>query len=249
MSEAAFHLAAKPAVRVTGRLVSETGEPIKGFAVFEGTHSLARTLPDGTFTCVGVPKLEPRRFVYGAGVAQVWVRDFTAQQLATNSDIGDVTIAPAAKTAMTRLRASTLAGPFDQQFNDISNGITLVRSDGSVIYSLRLNPETKVAGPATAALDPDHVMALAPGQFYISPGGIGSSYSMKLLTIVRANRHAELDASDAPKFTAVEGQTVNFTFDLAAAKAVIEAILGVATGNRGTVRRRAKHRARIQSEK
>ncbi|MBN8644102.1 MAG: hypothetical protein J0L61_02545 [Planctomycetes bacterium] len=225
-TSAHFEIAAKPAISVTGRLVDAAGGPYfnRGFAAVTYSHSITKLLPDAPFVCRGVPKSQAGRLVIAPAGSQIWVIDLTAAQLSADFDLGNVVVAPAPPTAGARLNSSFTAALFDAKWKVIHLSALLVRSDGQVVYNLTVHEDTRAMGPGLEPLDPGYRTALAPGTYYIAPGDIGSTVADKLLTLVRANRQVELDASNVPKFTAVEGQTVDFTLDPAAAKAIIEAI-------------------------
>lgn len=225
-TSAHFEIAAKPAISVTGQLVDSSGNPFltKGFAAVTGCHSITKLLPGGTFVCRGVPKNQAGRLVIATGMGRAWVIDLTASHLSADFDVGNVNVTPAPATAGARLNASSSAVMFDAKWKVIHLSALLVRSDGQVVYNLTVHEDTRAMGPGLEVLSTGYRTSLAPGTYYVAPGDIGSTVADKLLTLVRTNRQAELDASNVPKFTAVEGKTVDFTLDPAAAKAIIEAI-------------------------
>jgi hypothetical protein len=109
-------------------------------------------------------------------------------------------------------------------------GITLISDDGSIILSyLARHDDGYVVGNPDSAVDPNMPPDLPAATYYVAPGVVSSSdhnIHMLLLDAIRAGQLAQLDAAGVPKFTAIAGQTTNFTFDAAQARDAILAATG-----------------------
>ena len=215
-------------IKVRGRIARADGTEFVGAvltSVMGGTDVLAGQ--NGVFECHGARKGHPLKLFVADAHSQAWLFDFGPERTWGDLDVGVLTITRAPTTAAAKVKATNFENAIDKEGGPVGDAMTLVSNDGQVLYMYGVHTDGS-AMPSSGTENPYFKFSpdvrLAPGLYYVAPGAASDYPADRLITLVRANRQVELDASNAPKFTAVEGQTVEFTFDLKAAMAILQAI-------------------------
>jgi hypothetical protein len=222
---ATFTLVADDAVTVQGVVMTPGGAPLVGAAVMVAkTHSLTKADLQGAFKCRGVPKARDAILqVMGKG-SRAWAVPLGSRQLATNADLGEIVLDTEAEGAHARLKWPGHRPMTSADMDSVGGEVSLIRTDGEVIHVFEIDERSGAVGTGGTNIGENQVVPLSPGCYYVAPGMIGSTPSLKLLDLIRGGRLVDLNKASVPKFTAVEGETVEFSFDLAAALAAIESI-------------------------
>lgn len=158
---------------------------------------------------------------------QAFVLPLTAQQTASDIDLGIVPLSVAARSIPAPMTLTNVTHVFTPGGYALFDDVTLIRADGQVILGFRVHPE---GGPEGGRVLDRFVLPLTdpllpPGEFYISPGVFGGIVPRHLLACLRNGRQGDLDAAGVPKVVAVEGQaTAPLVIDGLAAR---DAILSV----------------------
>lgn len=224
-TEIQLSLVATHAVRVRGVLRDHAGAPVKGGGVLVAkTHSLAISAADGTFECRGIPKGKAGTLLVMGKGTRVWFFHLTAAQLAAHLDLGDLSLAAVPDTASVRMSWPGHRRMTSAEMDPVGDEMTLIRADGTVMYSFDVSPQDGSIGGGDTTVLPGKVEKICPGVYYAAPGIAGCAPSLKLLELIRSGRIAEIDATSVPKQTMIADQSIDWTIDLAAALAAIEGI-------------------------
>ena len=114
---------------------------------------------------------------------------------------------------------------YDATDDDLGAGVSLINSDGGIVYCFPLNRLGRAAtfSRSTPLGGETRVPA---GAYYIAPGIVGQGLAVALLDAIRDGRQAALDAAGVPQIQAMPGQTASISFDGRAAR---DAIVSVAS--------------------
>ncbi|MBX3360623.1 MAG: hypothetical protein KF705_04160 [Phycisphaeraceae bacterium] len=213
---------APEAITVKGRTVDPTGKHLPVSAHRGGMFNMRFTLESdgGYFEVLGVPKGQDSFLFLGTNKKETDVIWLTATETAADIDLGNVGITELPNDACIEIAVSGR----DAVRTDMglqSEMATLVCDEGRVVYSLVLTE----AGGVTHSPEghyPDPPM-VRPGRYYIAPGmEVTSDSALKVLRLIRAGKHALLDAAGVPVIEPVAGQTTSGAIDLAAVQRIID---------------------------
>ena len=153
--------------------------------------------------------------------SEYWDFPISAAQTLVNSDVGTLTVTRHPKTSRAVLKFTNYVGLVDTDMEVLSEGMTLIRTDGTILTFAALKDEGQAYAPVREGGVPLQPIDIPAGDYYVAPGLFAAGTAVRLLDRVRAGEQAVLDAAGVPKFTAVEGQTANFSFDARAAYTAI----------------------------
>ena len=238
-ASADFEIQLREKVTITGRVVDAAGTPVVG-TIPKGT-SLAGNVPtppvvgahdwmvssailwsdsSGNFTLQNVPK--------GVDITltvltptDVWPIDVAGQRTRADLNLGSITVVRHPHTSSAAIKTTNYLDLYDTTMANLGKGAVVVSDDGQVVLSFRVDEHSGSLMGMPEVTAPGQPITLPIGTYYASPGGIGARTSERLVHRVRAGEQAALDAAGVPKFTAVAGQTVTFTFDARAAYTAI----------------------------
>jgi hypothetical protein len=158
------------------------------------------------------------------------IATLTAAQTVNDVNLGQITIPPLQTDASTQITMQNAQDQWAPGVIPLWRGVTLISDDGSVFLSYPARPDDGfVVGNPDSAVEPDLPPQLPAGVYYVAPGftvNVDLSIHMRLLDAIRDGQLAQLDAAGVPKFTAIAGQTTQFTFDAAQARDAILAATG-----------------------
>ena len=213
---------APEAVTVKGRTVDLTGKPLPVSAHRGGLFNTRFCLESdrGYFEVIGVPKAQDSFLFLGTNHPETAVTWLAAAQTSANVELGNVEIPVGATDAVIEV-AVTGREAVREDLGLQRSCITLVREDGVAVYTFDVNDQGGIThSPPFAYPGPTAVRA---GRYYIVPGmEVTSDSSLKVLRLIRAGKHALLDAAGVPVIEPVTGQTTSSAIDLAAVQRIID---------------------------
>jgi hypothetical protein len=221
-ADASLIIHAVESVHVSGRLVTNSGQVVSAAILTAiGWESYTQLVPadDGLFTLTGVPADTKVRMLIGTQ-SEMTIVELSEEQTSGNVALGDLLIFSHPRVAnahITVTNRDSLVGAMGQVLSD---EVTLISADGTVIIPLRVDGLGKVANYDSIgnAAGPVPIPA---GTFYLSPGVIGHRTPLALYESVRAGRQAALDAAGVPTMSVAIGGTATLEFDARAARTAI----------------------------
>lgn len=216
-------LFAQMAITVNGRAVDDGGKPVSAHAERGGLLAL-RLHPGargGIFEVCGVPKGQDSFLFLSTDRPDTHVIWLTAAQTGSDLNLGNVGVPAVTSDADIEISVTDRAAVrSDLGFQD--SLVTLIHQDGLIVYTLKI---TEHGGVTTYPEGEDETAhpKVAPGRYYIVPGMSNTSdSSLKVLRLIRAGKHALLDAAGVPVIEPVSGQTTSGAIDLAAVQQIID---------------------------
>lgn len=226
-TEYQINMTSQLCVEATGRLVDAQGEPITDefffvtvrdgawYDVFQDTNGvfIAHGIPMGRSSELGVSRKGPESHRI----------QHTADQTSANFDLDDVIVQQHERLVTLDMTVTNSEGVRDLGGAlDLGTMVSLIRADAEVLLTFPVKPPEGEVVAEVVQIQTD-VPRVTEGEYYVTPGPINSPTAFALLDALRADEHDALDAAGVPRFTALEGQTVEFTLDAAAAQASIQA--------------------------
>jgi hypothetical protein len=202
----------RPALKITGRLVTGAGAPVTATVVYDRPASSLRVpSPDGRFEIGGLPSDRPSEFYVLAGkiVVPVAVRPPLAQ-----TDLGDIVIPEAAGNATVQITDINDA-PIrisDRTAKWGVRSVALVSSDGAVIRQGTVRTGTYKEDAAWVR--ECDTLTVPAGTYLVTCGLLDDLSTLALIRAIRSGR--DFSGYGIPRVTVREGEHAVFPIDFPA---------------------------------
>jgi len=210
--------------QVSGRLIDENGSSLASSVAVRGLNSFGIVMPaeDGHFA-VNVVKNAPAEIWIAGETTQLHSVTLTAQQTASDIDLGDITVDDLTTDANVVLTMNNAQSLHLESKIKLSDSLGLVSADGEALFLFDVKGDGKAYWTNSSG-DPVDTLSIHAGTYYIAPGSLGNRPFLALLESVRDGRQPQLDAAGVPKITVAPGETVNYAFD---GQTAVDAIIAV----------------------
>ena len=231
VTEYATTLTLHESVRVSVQLVDELGEPIDGGVLVQvsgiGMDHDSNVEESDPLSIGGIRKGGSADMLIMGPTSPKWkIIHLEPHQTLENVDLGPIHIPiyhpgsiPLNLTVTGNNQLTTRAVEW------VQGGVTIFSVDGESAIIFTNNP---VTGGMVFDSPPNNeeprTPMLNPGVYYIAPGSLGTTRADLLRRLLLDG--VDVDAAGVPKITAVEGQPVTMTVDMAAAEQAILAAAG-----------------------
>lgn len=226
-----INMIAQPAVQVTGRLVDNQGLPLAGnfFAIGVRDSAWFGEFFDanGVFTARGISQGAGAEIALVLKGPETQLIQLSAVQTMQDIALGDIVVQLHERPIPLNMSITNFEDLYDPGDIALWTMISLIRDDAQVLLTFPVKPPDGQVVAEVVAIQTD-VPRTTEGVYYIVPGPIAAPTALALLDAIRAGQLAALDAAGVPKFTAVAGQTTQFTFDATLARNAILAATGQA---------------------
>jgi hypothetical protein len=173
-------------------------------------------------TLHGVPRRSATHLLVIADTPEVWIRPLTEAETCRDTNLGDVTFPEPACTAPVTVTMTNHAELWASPIIQLRNMASFIKKDDGRVFLAFVNRETnQTVETSKDSVDP---FKLPPGSYYVLPGCFGADIHWKAYDLIKAGRHAELDAAKVPVIVAADGPPATLTVD---ARKVMEAVRGI----------------------
>ena len=230
VTEYATTLTLHESVRVSVQLVDETGQPVAGGAMMQinGIGMDTDMHHEDDFDPLSIGGIRKggtaNVMILGPDSPKWKVIHLKPHQTMEDINLGPIHI-PSYQRGTVPLHLTVTGDDqlLTRSVETTQGGATLLSADGQTAVVFALNPATGKLAHYPTPYDPE-TPQLDPGVYYIAPGLLGTSRADLLRRLLLNG--VDVEAAGVPKITAVEGQPVTMTVDMAAAEQAILAAAG-----------------------
>lgn len=215
---------AEPAIAAKGVVVDEAGHAVgrahESVLLCPGYIARTKTDAGGRFTLGSIPNKGAEVFVlFDSCVGVLAPVAIPAAAPGETVDVGELRT-PTLKCSVTFAPSIKNGGGLFKTYGSNGGGVTLVRSDGTLVLSV-----ISKGGKAVKSYADESPPMIPPGEYYIAAGLFtGTPAQVGLIHAVRQN---DLSASGIPSFAAVDGKPVQIEIDLMQAEKAIRSFLKI----------------------